>query len=198
MASSSRSSTNSATTADLVRAACARDSTAWEELVVRYSTVVRRVVANFHFSEAEAADAAQNTWLCALEKLDTLRDPDRLGGWLKTIARRECLHTYRRIRREIPYEMTAFDRDADTPGPDDTTLKNHTRWAVDKAVDELSEPAQNIIRMLFYQEESRYKEIAHSMSIPIGSIGPTRQRALNALRRHLESTGHIDPLPAAG
>lgn len=185
-----QSSTNSATTTGLVRAARAHDPVAWKELIDRYTGLVRHVIAAFHFPEAEAADTAQNTWLRAIEKLGTLHDPDRLGGWLKTIARRECLDTYRHMRREIPSEVIAFDIEADTPSPDAIMLARQDRRVLDKAVERLPERSQCIIRMCFDQPQSEYAEIARSMSIPIGSIGPTRQRALHALRKQLENAGY--------
>ena len=73
-------------------------SRAWAEIVVRYERLVLGVVGSFRLQEADAADAAANTWLRAMEGLPALRDPDRLGGWLRTIARRECLGVLRHDR----------------------------------------------------------------------------------------------------
>ena len=68
------------TTTELVEAACRRDSGAWEELVSRYGALVRGVVASYRLQDADAADAVQMTWLRAFERLDSVREPDRLGG----------------------------------------------------------------------------------------------------------------------
>ena len=78
-------------TAQLVAAARAGAEGAWAEIVARYERLVLGVVGSFRLQEADAADAAASTWLRAMEGLPALRDPDRLGGWLRTIARRECL-----------------------------------------------------------------------------------------------------------
>ena len=88
-------------TAELVCAARRRDHGAWEELVGRYGGMVRGVASSYRLSESDVADVAQNTWLRAFERLDTLREADRVGGWLATIARRECLAVLRRSVREV-------------------------------------------------------------------------------------------------
>ena len=89
----------------LVRAAHDRERGAWEELVARYQGLVHAVVGSFRLQEADVADAVQNTWLRALERLDTVRDPQCLGGWLATVARRECLALLARASRESPMEL---------------------------------------------------------------------------------------------
>jgi len=86
-------------TEELVAAACEGASQAWAEIVLRYERLVLGVVGSFRLQEADAADAAANTWLRAMEGLSALRDPDRLGGWLRTIARRECLGVLRQPRK---------------------------------------------------------------------------------------------------
>ena len=75
---------------------------AWAEIVARYERLVLGVVGSFRLQEADAADAAASTWLRAMEGLPALRDPDRLGGWLRTIARRECLGVLRQTVFEEP------------------------------------------------------------------------------------------------
>ena len=76
---------------DLVRRACAHDPEAWQEIVRRYRGMVGKVARSYRLSDADTADVMQNTWLRAFERLETVREPDRLSGWLATTARRECL-----------------------------------------------------------------------------------------------------------
>ena len=73
----------------ILRAACAGDKTAWDEIVRRSEGVVRAAVATYRLAPADAADAIQNTWLRLFEHAATIRDPEKLGGWLTTTARRE-------------------------------------------------------------------------------------------------------------
>src|SRR4051794_40219494 len=76
---------------ELVVLARAGDQRAWREIMTRYGGLVRAVVGSFRLQEADAADTVQNIWMRAVERLDTVREPERLGGWLRTTARCECL-----------------------------------------------------------------------------------------------------------
>src|SRR4051794_41782492 len=62
------------------------DGSAWAEVVARYRGLVTAVVRNYRLQDADARDAEQRTWLRLVEHLGSLRDPDRLGGWLSTTA----------------------------------------------------------------------------------------------------------------
>ena len=114
----------------LVRAAHDRERGAWEELVARYQGLVHAVVGSFRLQEADVADAVQNTWLRALERLDTVRDPQCLGGWLATVARRECLALLARARRESPMELVDLAEAGLESGPEAAVVAADTREAV--------------------------------------------------------------------
>ena len=83
---------------------------AWTELVRRYRPVIQAAVVPFRLGDADTADVVQTTWLRLLEYGHSVRDPERLGGWLATTARRESLAVLRRRRGEI-----LVDTDRDTP-----------------------------------------------------------------------------------
>ena len=178
-----------ATTADLVESACHRQSGAWRELVSRYQGLVRAIVGSYRLQEADSADAVQNTGLRALERLDSVRDADCLGGWLTTIARRECLALLARSRRAAPTEVTEDHLVVDQPGPEAVVLAEEARRAVARAVTGLPVKRQELVRVLFSVNEPNYAEVSRLVGLPIGSIGPTRQRALRALRCDLTRAG---------
>ena len=176
-------------TVELVAAARRRENAAWEELVARYGGMVRGVVASYRLQEADAADVMQMTWLRAFERLDSLRDPQRLGGWLATTASRECLALLRRTRCETPDETVAGDHVAGAPGPEAAVLVEETRGAVRAAVANLSGRRRRLVHALFYQPERDYVSLAGELGMPVGSIGPTRGRVLRSLRCTLEPAG---------
>jgi RNA polymerase sigma factor (sigma-70 family) len=186
-------------TSDLVDAARRREPDAWDELLARYGGLVRRVVATYRLQQADAADAVQNTWLRALERLDSLRDPERLGGWLATTADRECLALLRRAHREVPDERAdGNERPAVIPGPEAQVVGEEARRAVGAAVAGLSGRRQALVEALFFQPELAYVEVSQVVGIPVGSIGPTRGRVLRNLRCTLEQAGfgaerHLGP-----
>lgn len=177
-------------TADLVAAACRRDPGAWEELMARYGALVRGVVASYRLQDADASDAVQMTWLRAFERLDSVRDPDRLGGWLATTAGRECLALMRRSRRETPDDAVASECVATGPGPEALVLVEEARGAVRAAVATLTGRRRQLVHALFYLPERDYASLAVDLGMPVGSIGPTRGRVLRTLRSTLEPAGY--------
>ena len=114
------------TVTELVRAAADGDGRAWGEIVVRYGDLVRATVAGFRLQQADAADAVQNTWLRALERIGTVREPERLGGWLTTVARR---HTWR--RRVEGSRASAGEHCVPRPGRGRRSSSAQGRWARD-------------------------------------------------------------------
>ncbi|MGB6162447.1 MAG: sigma-70 family RNA polymerase sigma factor, partial [Pseudonocardiaceae bacterium] len=77
--------------ADLLLGISDRDPAAWEEIVRRYGKFVSVTVRSFRLQDADALDAVQMTWLRLAENAHRVQLPERLGGWLATTARRECL-----------------------------------------------------------------------------------------------------------
>jgi RNA polymerase sigma factor (sigma-70 family) len=179
----------SLSTAELVAAACAHDPRAWEEIVRRYGRMVRSVARSFRLSESDTADVLQSTWLRAVERLTTLREPDRLGGWLATTAHRECLAILRRSSRETADGLLVGDLATTAAGPETTVLAREVRGAVRRAVAELPLRRRVLVEALFGDPDARYADVARALDLPAGSIGPTRQRVLCGLRRTLERDG---------
>src|SRR3954463_3152115 len=90
--------------AELVRAAAAGDQAAWNGLVDRYNGLVWSVARSHRLAMADASDVVQTTWLRLVEHLGRLQDPERVGAWLATTARRESLRTLRPSARQVPTE----------------------------------------------------------------------------------------------
>jgi RNA polymerase sigma factor (sigma-70 family) len=193
------------TNGDLLVAAGAGDAAAWQELVDRYGGLVRATARGYRLQDADAADAVQNTWLRLVEHGSTVQDPDRLGGWLSTTAARECLAILRR-RREVPDDATVTARIDTDPGagarrdaPEQVVLAREASHALGTVVRELPDPRQRLIRELFRDDATEgdglrharpdYRRVAAVMQMPVGSIGPTRSRTLDDLRRRMTARG---------
>jgi RNA polymerase sigma factor (sigma-70 family) len=177
------------TPAALVDAACRGDERAWAEIVRRYGRLVTCVVGSYRLQEADAADAEAGTWMHAVEKLPTLRDPDRLGGWLRTIARRECLAVLRQTGLEEPSADAAAAIVAIEPGPEAAAIAGEVVRALGEAMGQLSWKGRRLLLALFYLPEMPYAEMATHTGMPVGSLGPTRMRALRTMRTGLEVAG---------
>jgi RNA polymerase sigma factor (sigma-70 family) len=174
---------------DLVAAACARDPQAWQEIVHRYRGMVGTVARSYRLSDSDTADVLQNTWLRALERLDTMREPERLSGWLATTARRECLAVLRRTGRETPDGLLEAEISGGATCPETVVLTRETRGMVARAVAQLPQRRRTLVRALFADDDVHYSDISQALDLPPGSIGPTRGRVLRSLRRSLEHVG---------
>ncbi len=167
------------TLAELVSAAARGDQSAWAELVARFRTHLTRLVRAQRVPAHDVEDVVQITFIRCYENLGNLRDPDALPGWLDTTARRETLRTIQVMLRERPVEAGEF---AELPAPDEPVERDEAalRAEVERAIRELPERQRTLMEAL--REELSYEEISARHGMPIGSIGPTRGRALERLR----------------
>jgi RNA polymerase sigma factor (sigma-70 family) len=177
---------NESTTTDLLFAARSGDRSAWEQIIRRYSRLVRSIAAEFRLQESDAADVAQNTWLRLLAYGGTIRDPEKLGSWLATTARREASALLRRSRPEVASESAGDGVAAGDPSPEDVVLAAETAAGVRRAAGELNDRQRLLVNALFYQSPViSYDEVSRRTGLPVGSIGPTRIRTLKRLHRTL-------------
>jgi RNA polymerase sigma factor (sigma-70 family) len=173
-------------TADLLLAAAAGESAAWDELVERYARLVWAVARGFALSAADAADVSQTTWLRLVEHLDKLREPEHLGGWLATTARHACLRVLRRNGREVVGFDADLDFEAAEPTPEAVVLDTERDRLLWQSLGEISQRCQVLLRALASAPPPSYQDISAALGMPVGSIGPTRARCLDHLKRRVE------------
>jgi RNA polymerase sigma factor (sigma-70 family) len=171
----------------LVNAAAAGDHQAWNSLVQGFGPMIWSIARAHRLGEADAADVAQATWVALLEHLTELRDPARVGAWLATTARRECLRVLRGRERRVLYGDDCPEHESSDPGPGDMLLLSERDAALWRSFARLRPSDQALLRMLMADPPPGYEEISAALDMPIGSIGPTRQRALARLREQLEA-----------
>lgn len=186
----SESSRKGAALQGVVAAAAEGDTLAWEDLVERFSGMVMAVARNFRLNDADVADVHQVTWVRLVENIDRLEQPERVGAWLATTARRESLRIVRAKSR------VSFDHDGLMQRPDPYAaaldagpLAEERSDAVQRAFALLPPHCQRLLGILAGTDPPSYKEISKALSMPIGSIGPTRGRCLEHLRRIMQEQG---------
>ena len=101
--------------ADLLQGIDDGDPAAWDEIFRRYSNFVYAAVRSFRLQEADALDAMQMTWLRLAENAHRVQFPERLGGWLATTARRECLHILRQAKLRPHISLTRHQKLSPNP-----------------------------------------------------------------------------------
>jgi RNA polymerase sigma factor (sigma-70 family) len=158
----------------------AGDQYAWSEIVSRYERLIFAIPVREGLSPDDAADVAQDTFAALLRSIATVEDPERLGSWLMTVARRLTWH-----RRHIVRAARMVDAEQRDETPHDGLVQ--ALW-VYEAIQRLGEPCREMITSLFFDPaEPSYAEIALRMQLPMGSLGPMRSRCLEQLRRILDA-----------
>jgi RNA polymerase sigma factor (sigma-70 family) len=175
--------------AALVRRAASGDAAAWNGLVERFGGLVWSIARAHRLSDADAADVSQTTWLRLVEHLDRIRQPERVGAWIAATARNECLRVLRLSGRQVLTGDDPETADLDTPPPGAALLETERDAALWRAFATLTERCRMLLRVLVADPAPSYEEVAAALSMPIGSLGPTRQRCLERLRRHPDIAG---------
>jgi RNA polymerase sigma factor (sigma-70 family) len=181
---------------EIVRAAAAGDARSWDRLVGEYRGMVGAVARAHRLGDADACDVAQSTWLKLLEHLGQLNDPSRVGAWLATTARRECLRVLRAGKRQVLTGNELHDDEARDVSVDRELLIAERDAALWRSFSRLRPRDQALLRLLTADPRRAYEEVSAALDLPIGSIGPTRARALERLRQELENDGSLALLSA--
>ncbi len=175
--------------ASLVRQAAAGDKPAWERLVDQYSRLIWAMTRDFRLAEIDAADVVQTTWLRLLEHIDRIEYPERIGSWLATTARHECLRhlaASKKVMLVDDHDATFGHSPDHQPDVDERLLTEERAQAVREAVSTLPTRSQQLLELLMADPPASYDQISDQLGLPIGSIGPTRGRCLERLRLILQ------------
>ena len=175
--------------------ACRRgDQLAWEKLIRRYQRLIYAIQLRAGLDEDQAAEIFQDVFATFFQKLNDIEEPEKLQAWLVTTARRKTWRTIAKTPRRTRPEVEAVEwnleaaavRD-ETPLPDEQLLLLEEQHRIRTAVSSLDERCQKLVELLFYRSEPQsYADIAATLGIPEGSIGPTRARCLGKLLRILK------------
>jgi RNA polymerase sigma factor (sigma-70 family) len=177
----------------LLESAAVGDEAAWRELVTRFHRLVWATARGCGVTEADAGDVAQTTWLRLAEQLGRITDPEALPGWLVTTTRREAVRVAKQSRRPLPTALLgSLDLDAEHDALE-RLITVERRQELRSAFRRLGERCRVLLAMLSADAPLTYEDISRSLSMPVGSIGPTRRRCLTKLAQLLE---RLDDAPA--
>ena len=174
---------------ELVGLATNGSEDAWSQLVAAHRNLLRSIARGYRLSEEETGDAMQATWLALVTGVGKLRDSERVASWLASTMRHECLRIVRRRQRERPVETWLSDavHTPEDPGVDHELLLAERNAVVWRAVDQLSPRQRQLLHALAATPTPAYTEIAERLQMAVGTIGPTRLRALRRLRELLHA-----------
>lgn len=170
---------------DLLERLAAGDSAVWEYVVRAYRPCLLARASELRLRSWQRQDMEQRVWLALLQYAASIRDADCLPGWLSTTARRTALAILREEARELAVDEPP---EHDLPAESDVerySLDRHEVRELRSAIGQLPPHQQALMAGLL--DDLTYDELASLLGVPIGSIGPTRQRALKRLRVVLQA-----------
>ena len=166
------------------------DSRAMDDLVRLMTPALWHIVRAYGLDAALAQDVVQTTWLTLVRRHESIHEPQAISGWLTMCARREAWRAGKGQRRAeateddaLEVRLPAHESAEQTAATHDAS---HRLWLT---LGTLDERCQRLLRVVAFDERPDYARIATDLAMPIGSIGPTRQRCLGKLRALLEGDG---------
>ena len=171
---------------DLVARARNGDELAWGALVELYAPLIWSVCRRYRLTRADAEDVAQVVWLYLARQLGRIRDPEAIPAWLVTTTRRECIRVRRAALRSCP---AGYMLDAEYAPDDKGMTAEHEllvaerHAALREALERLPPGCRQLLTLLIADPPVPYAEISARLGISVGSIGPSRARCLEKLRR---------------
>jgi RNA polymerase sigma-70 factor, ECF subfamily len=168
----------------LVERVRAGDRDAFVGLLKRYNQRVYRIARSILADDAEAEDAAQESWVLAWRHLHQFQGPAGFASWLGRIAAREACARVRRRRLVLLDHSVEATMDEMTPDPDRAAHQADTRRLLERAVDRLPE----VFRVVFVMravEEMSAAETATCLEIPEATVKTRLHRARRLLRDQL-------------
>lgn len=181
---------------DLVLACLEGDAAAWTTLVHRYGRLVYGIALRAGLPAEDSADVTQTVFLTTFRNLHLLERPASLRFWLSMIARREAWQAKRRSTNPLHGAVQTGEGKQDPeiaasePLPDEELVRLENLFMVHRALDRLDERCRRLLEMLFFRNPPlSYEDTARELGASAGSIGPTRARCFEKLRKELRELG---------
>jgi len=167
----------------LVRQAQRADARAFSALIARYERSVLAVAYAACGDSDRAADSAQEAFMRAWRKLDTLKEPACFGTWLLGIARNVALDAGRKARRQ-PAETLTTDATSSAAGPDQQLDQQELTDRVAAAIAKLDDLSRSAVVLRYYENLSS-REIGTLIGLSPAAVDMRLMRARQQLRQFL-------------
>jgi RNA polymerase sigma factor (sigma-70 family) len=182
----------------LVPATAAGDRRAFAELVTRYRPLVAGVARRHVSRAADVEDVVQEVWIALWLHVGAIERPRALPGWLRRVTMHAALRAQARSGR-----LVASDEMDDVVSDEHTEEQGLARSgraelhdAVEGALGRLRAGDRRLVELLMADDRPDYRSVSRALDRPVGSIGPTRQRVFDRLRRD-PALERVAPLVAA-
>jgi RNA polymerase sigma factor (sigma-70 family) len=185
--------------AGCIRRHVAGDREAMADLTRHVTPWLYHVVRCYRLQQSTTDDVVQSTLLVALLHLHELRDPGSGLSWLTVVARREALRVINLERRYVCVDDvdSLHAVPASSAGPEEIVLDDVCRAMVRRAIARLPHRHRVLLERVVHSDEPSYATISAELQIPVGSIGPTRRRGIERMRRLLAADSEWDTVESA-
>lgn len=168
--------------AALVEIALSGGPQAFGPIIERYKDAVFGValsrLRNFH----DAEDLTQSSFVEAFDRLASLKDPNRLGAWLRSITIHRCINYLKREARSVTIDSIEEPESPHNPHKD--IEQTELREQVLNAIGRLSKTQRETVT-LYYISGYSQQEVAHIQEVPIGTIKRRLHEARNKLKEDM-------------
>lgn len=175
----------------LVKKCLSGSEEAWCLLIDKYKALIYSIPQKYGLPPHEAADVFQATCMELLMRLPEVREPRALPKWLIQVAYHQCSKWKRQNQRIVSRDSEPDLQEPETPAIAESLLQQaHEEQMLRESVVTLSARCRRLIELLFFEAPSRsYREVADELGLAVGSVGFTRQKCIERLRRKLHELG---------
>jgi RNA polymerase sigma-70 factor (ECF subfamily) len=172
--------------ATLVQEAIRGDRAAYGEIVTRFESTVYAVALSRLRNPGEAQELTHEVFVHAMTKLDQLRDPECLAGWLRQITVRMAINRLARRGCVRPADQAVLEGvPAGGDGPLDEMVRSEDRAEVLDGLARLK-PLDRDTLTAFYLRGQSLRQMSREFETPIGTIKRRLHVARQRLRRLLD------------
>lgn len=169
----------------VARVVSLRDQQAFAVLVERYQSQVRNYLRQLTRDSANADDLAQETFIRAWDKMDTISGGGRFAAWLMKVAHNMFLQAYRKSKRygrlieELEHDTTVM-----TP-IENNSVSDEGSLDMPKYLSILSEEERSVM-LLYFVNDLTHSEISEVSGLPLGTVKSHIHRGKFKIREHFE------------
>jgi RNA polymerase sigma factor (sigma-70 family) len=166
---------------------------AWSLLIDKYKALIYSIPVKYGLPSQDAADVFQATCAELLARLPELREPRALPKWLMQVAHHECFRWKRHQQRMVSRDAEPDLPDPETPPIAETNVQQmQEEQMLREAISALTPQCRRVVELLFFETPARsYADVAKELGLAVGSIGFTRQKCMDRLRRQLDVLGFL-------
>ncbi len=175
--------------AELIQQTLKGDQQAFAALVEKYQkqihTLAWQKIGDFHIAQ----EVTQDVFLTAYHKLTTLKNPNRLSGWLYVIANRKCIAWHRKKKPQpqsldamTPIELEEVYYSVHITQQREDSANQKRRELVQKLLSKLQESERTVVN-LYYIAEMTCEDIGKFLGVSPNTVRSRLHRARNRLRK---------------